>query len=54
MINYYEVKTRQTAIIITRLQELLKLTNKANKRINLMLDISILQAQLKEYQALSK
>lgn len=54
MINYYEVKMKQTAIIITRLQELLKLSNNAKKRINLLLDICILQAQLKEYQALCK
>jgi hypothetical protein len=52
MINYYSIKVTQTSIIITRLQELLKLTNKANKRVNLMLDIAVLQAQLKEYQAL--
>jgi hypothetical protein len=52
MINYYHIKVIQTSIIITRLQELLKLTDKAHKRINLLLDIAVLQSQLKEYQVL--
>jgi hypothetical protein len=54
MINYYKIKAMQVSIAITRLQELLKLCDKANKRINLLLHISILQSQLKEYQALCK
>ena len=54
MINYYELKYKQTSLLLLSLQELIKICNDNKQRINLLLDITTLQCQLKVYQALMK